>query len=74
VLPLGQGQYSDPLCARGYGKTEQDIIVKIDHDMACLFVRFLYHIDDRAWRQIHINLKAENDEAFPKECVHACPR
>ena len=55
--------------ARDYGRTEKDIIYKIDFDKAFLFVRYLYHVDNGAWRLIHIHLKTENEEPFPKEWV-----
>jgi hypothetical protein len=74
VRGLGQGQYADLVYARDYGRTEKDIIYKIDFEKAFLFVRFLYHVDNGAWRLIHINLKTENEEPFPKEWVHIYPR
>jgi hypothetical protein len=74
VRGLGQGQYADLVYARDYGRAEKDIIYKIDFEKAYLFVRFLYHVDNGAWRLIHINLKTENDEPFPKEWTHIYPR
>jgi len=74
VRGLGQGQYADLVYARDYGRTEKDIIYKIDFEKAFLFVRFLYHVDNGAWHLIHINLKIENDEPFPKEWTHIYPR
>jgi hypothetical protein len=74
VRGLGDGQYADLVYARDYGRTEKDIIYKIDFAKAFLFVRFLYHVDNGAWRLIHIDLKTENDEPFPKEWVHIYPR
>jgi hypothetical protein len=74
VMGLGQSQYIDLVYARDYGKTEKDVIYKIDYDKAFLFVRFLYHVDNGAWRLIHIHLKTENDETFPKEWVHIYPK
>ena len=71
---LGQSQYSDLVYARDYGRSEKDIIYKIDYDKAFLFVRFLYHVDNGAWRLIHVHLKTENDEAFPKDWVHIYPK
>jgi hypothetical protein len=52
VNGLGQSQYSDLVYARDIGKTEKDVIYKIDFDKAFLFVRFLYHVDGGAWRLI----------------------
>jgi len=74
VRGLGQGQYADLVYARDYGRTEKDIIYKIDFEKAFLFVRFLYHVDNGAWHLIHINLKTENDEPLPKEWTHIFPR
>ena len=54
VRGLGQSQYSDLVYARDYGRTEKDLIYKIDFDKAFLFVRYLYHVDNGAWRLIHI--------------------
>src|SRR5262245_19582609 len=61
VRSLGQGQYSDLAYVREYGRTEKDVIYKINFDKAFLFVRYLYHVDNGAWRLIHIHLKTENE-------------
>jgi hypothetical protein len=74
VLDFGQSQYTDLVYSRDYGKTEKDIIYKIDFDKAFLFVRFLYHVDNGAWRLIYIHLKTDNEEAFPKDWVHIYPQ
>jgi hypothetical protein len=74
VRSLGQGQYADLVYARDLGRTEKDIIFKIDFAKAFLFIRYLYHVDNGAWRLIRINIKRENDEPFPKEWVHIYPK
>jgi hypothetical protein len=74
VRGLGQSQYADLVYARDFGNTEKDIIYKIDFDKAFLFVRYLYHVDNGAWRLIHIRLKTENDDPFPKEWIHIYPK
>jgi len=74
VGSLGQSQYVDLVYARDYGATEKDIIFKIDFDKAFLFVRYLYHVDNGAWRLIHIRLKTENEEPFPKDWAHIYPK
>ena len=74
VRGLGQGQYTDLVYSRDYGRTEKDVIFKIDFDKAFLFVRYLYHVDNGAWRLIHMYLKTENDQPFPKEWSHIYPR
>jgi hypothetical protein len=74
VNGLGQSQYADLIYERDFGKTEKDVIFKIDFDKAFLFVRYLYHVDNGAWRLIHIHLKTDNEEPFPKEWVHIYPK
>lgn len=74
VLGLGQGQYADLIYTRDYGKTEKDVIFKIDFDKSFLFVRYLFHIDHGAWRLIQIHLKTEDAEPFPKEWTHIYPQ
>jgi hypothetical protein len=74
VRGLGQSQYTDLVYARDYGRTEKDVIYKIDFDKAFLFIRYLYHVDNGAWRLIHIHLKTENEDPFPKEWAHIYPQ
>jgi hypothetical protein len=74
VRGLGQSQYTDLVYARDFGRTEKDVIFKIDFDKAFLFIRYLYHVDNGAWRLIHIHLKTENEDPFPKEWAHIYPR
>jgi hypothetical protein len=74
VNALGQGQYTDLVYARDYGRTEKDIIYKIDFEKAFLFVRYLYHVDNGAWRLINIRMKTENEEPLPKDWVHIYPQ
>jgi hypothetical protein len=74
VRGFGESQYSDLVYARDYGKTEKDIIYKIDFEKAFIFVRFLYHVDNGDWRLIHIHLKTEDEQPFPKDWVHIYPQ
>jgi hypothetical protein len=74
VRGLGNGQYADLIYNRDYGRTEKDVICKINFEKAFLLVRFLYEVDNGAWRLIHIDLKVENEEPFPTEWVHIYPR
>jgi hypothetical protein len=74
VLGLGPGQYADLIYSQDYGKTEKDIIFKIDFDKSFLFVRYLFHVDRGGWRLIHIHLKTEDEEPFPKDWVHIYPK
>ena len=52
----------------------KDIIHKINFSKAFLFVRYLYHVNNGAWRLIHIDLKTENEEPFPKDWAHIYPK
>jgi len=70
----GQAQYADLVYARDYGRTEKDIIYKIDYNKAFLFVRYLYHVDNGAWHLIHIDLKKEDELPFPKDWQHIYPK
>jgi hypothetical protein len=74
VNGLGQSQYADVVYARDYGRSEKDVICKIDFDKAYLSVRYLFHVDHGAWRLIHIHLNMENEQPFPKEWVHIYPK
>jgi hypothetical protein len=74
VRGLGPGQYADLVYARDYGRTEKDIIYKINFSKAFLFVRYLYHVNNGAWRLIHIDLKRENEQPLPKEWEHIYPK
>ena len=74
VRGFGASQYTDLVYARDYGKTEKDIIYKIDFDKAFLFVRYLFHVNNGSWRLVHIHLKTENEQPFPREWVHIYPR
>jgi hypothetical protein len=71
---LGHAQYTDMIYARDYGRTEKDIIYKIDFDKAFLFVRLLYHVDNGAWHLIHIHLKTEDELPFPKDWLQIYPK
>ena len=74
VRGLGQGQYADLVYSRDYGRTEKDVIFKIDFDKAFLFVRYLYQVDNGAWRLIHIHLKTEDELPFPQDWPHIYPK
>jgi hypothetical protein len=71
---FGEGHYADLVYSRDYGRTEKDLICKIEYDKAFVYVRFLYHVDNSAWRLIHIDLGKENDLPFPKDWTHIYPR
>jgi hypothetical protein len=74
VSDLGAAQYTDLVYARDYGRSEKDVIYKIDFAKAFLFVRFLYHVDNGAWRLINIHLKTEDELPLPREWTHIYPQ
>jgi hypothetical protein len=74
VRDLGAAQYTDLVYARDYGRSEKDLIYKIDFAKNFLFVRFLYHVDNGAWHLIHVTLKTEDELPFPREWTHIYPR
>ena len=71
---LGKAQYTDLVYSRDYGKTEKDIIYKIDFDKAFLYTRFLWHVDAHAWHLVQLNAKTENDLPFPGSWQHIYPK
>jgi hypothetical protein len=74
IGPLGQSQYIDMVYARDYGGTERDVIFKIDFAKAFLFIRYLYHVDNGAWRLIRIHVAKEDELPFPKGWAHIYPK
>jgi hypothetical protein len=74
IKDLGQSQYSELVYARDYGKTEKDIIYKIDFDKAFAFVRFLWHVDNGKWHLVHIAYKTEGGLPFPSGWEHIYPK
>jgi hypothetical protein len=74
VTDLGAAQYTDLVYARDYGRSEKDVIYKIDFAKNFLFVRFLYHVDNGAWHLIHVTLKTEDELPFPREWTHIYPK
>ena len=74
VSDLGAAQYTDLVYARDYGRSEKDVIYKIDFAKAFLFVRLLYHVDNGAWRLINIRLNTEDELPFPREWTHIYPQ
>lgn len=74
VKDLGPAEYTDLAYARDYGRSEKDLIYKIDFAKSYLFVRFLYHVDNGAWHLIHITLKTEDELPFPREWTHIYPK
>lgn len=74
VKDLGAAQDTDLVYARDYGRSEKDVIYKIDFAKNFLFVRLLYHVDNGAWRLIHLQLKTEDELPFPRDWTHIYPQ
>jgi hypothetical protein len=74
IKDLGKSQYSDLVYSRDWGKTEKDVIYKIDFDKAFAFVRLLWHVDNGEWHLTHLNYKTENDLPFPGGWEHIYPK
>ena len=74
IKDLGQSQYSELLYSRDFGKTEKDIIYKIDFDKAFAFVRFLWHVDNGNWHLVHVAYKTEGGLPFPSGWEHIYPK
>lgn len=71
---LGKSSYSDLVYSRDYGKTEKDIIYKIDFERAFAYVRFLWQVDNGKWRLINISYKTENSLPLPAGWQHIYPK
>ena len=74
IKDLGQSQYSELLYSRDFGKTQKDIIYKIDFDKAFAFVRFLWHVDNGNWHLVHVAYKTEGGLPFPGGWEHIYPK
>ena len=74
IKDLGQSQYSELVYSRDWGKTEKDIIYKVDFDMAFDFVRFLWHVDNGNWHLVHVAYKTEDGLPLPGGWEHIYPK
>jgi hypothetical protein len=74
VKDLGAPQYTDLVYARDYGRSEKDVIYKIDFSKNFLFVRLLYEVDNGAWHLIHLQLRTEDELPFPRDWIHIYPQ
>ena len=74
IKNLGQSQYSEMIYSRDYGKTEKDIIYKINFDRAFAFVRLVWHVDSGNWRLTSLTYKTESDSPLPQGWEHIYPR
>jgi hypothetical protein len=74
VKDLGKSQYFDAMYSRDYGRTEKDIIYKINFDKAFAFVRFLWHIDNGNWHLVYVAYKTEGGLPLPRGWEHIYPK
>ncbi|HEX3884972.1 MAG TPA: hypothetical protein VHW66_20125 [Stellaceae bacterium] len=74
ITTLGKSQYTDLVYSRDFGKTEKDIIYKIDFEKAFAFVRLVWHVDSGEWHLIHLNYKTDNNLPFPTGWEHIYPK
>jgi hypothetical protein len=74
IKDLGRSQYSEMIYSRDYGKTQKDIIYKINFQKAFAFVRFLWHVDSGNWQLVHLGYKTEGSLPFPRDWEHIYPR
>ena len=74
VLKLGNGQYADLIYSRLYGRTEQDIIYKVQYAGTVLFIRYLFQVEGGRWRLFNFALKTDTDAPFPKDWPHIYPK
>jgi hypothetical protein len=74
IKNLGKSQYTDLVYSRDYGKTEKDVIYKIDFDKAFAFVRLTWHVDNGNWHLVHLQYKTENELPLPAGWEHIYPK
>ncbi len=66
--------YTDLIYSRDYGKTEKDVIYKIDFPAGILFVRLVWQIHGGDWRLMHLTYKADENLPFPTGWEHIYPK
>jgi hypothetical protein len=74
IKDLGRSQYSEMIYSRDYGKTQKDIIYKINFQKAFAFVRFLWHVDSGNWQLVHLGYKTEGSLPLPHGWEHIYPQ
>jgi hypothetical protein len=74
VEKFGKSNYVDLVYSRDYGKTEKDMIYKIDFANGILFVRFLWHIHNGDWRLMHLTYKDAESLPLPEGWQHIYPK
>ena len=73
IKGFGRNQYADRVYARDYGKTNKDIIDKLNFDNSTVYVRYLFSVEESEWRLINFAFKTETGLPFPKDWAHIYP-
>jgi hypothetical protein len=73
IKGFGRNQYADRVYARDYGRTNKDIIDKLNFDNSTVYVRYLFSVENGEWRLINFAFKTETSLPFPKEWTHIYP-
>jgi predicted transcriptional regulator len=73
LIGLGSSQYVDRVYVRDFGRTTRDVIYKIRYDHNTLYVRYLFSVEQGAWRLMHFYFQTETGLPFPKEWIHIYP-
>ena len=70
---FGKNQYVDRVYARDYGRTNKDIIDKLNFDNSTVYVRYLFSVEEGEWRLINFAFKTETSLPFPEDWAHIYP-
>ena len=73
IKGFGKNQYADRVYARDHGRTNKDIIDKLNFDNSTVYVRYLFSVEEGEWRLINFGFKTETTLPFPKEWAHIYP-
>ena len=73
IKGFGKNQYTDRVYARDYGRSNKDIIDKLNFDNSTVYVRYLFSVEEGEWRLINFAFKTETSLPFPKEWTHIYP-
>jgi hypothetical protein len=73
IKGFGKNQYADRVYTRDYGKTNKDIIDKLNFDNSTVYVRYLFSVEEGEWRLINFGFKTETTLPFPRDWVHIYP-
>lgn len=73
IKGFGRNQYADRVYARDYGRTNKDVIDKLNFDNSTVYVRYLFSVEEGEWRLINFAFKTETSLPFPKDWTHIYP-